>query len=129
MNCLWGDPSDKKLLPLIDAAASVGCEYFCIDAGWHKNIGQSANSGWSSGCGDWIPDNAKFGDKGLKGIFDYMYSRGLKPGVWFELDTVNSNAAAYNLDDDCLLKRYGSVIRARSSISRTKRSDATCTSG
>ena len=110
MNCLWGDPSDKKLLPLIDAAASVGCEYFCIDAGWHKNVGQSANGGWSSGCGDWIPDNAKFGDKGLKGIFDYMYSRGLKPGVWFELDTVNSNAAAYNLDDDCLLKRYGSVI-------------------
>ena len=26
MNCLWGVPSDKKLLPLIDAAAEAGCE-------------------------------------------------------------------------------------------------------
>lgn len=35
MNCLWGSPTTEKLLPLIDAAAEVGCEYFCIDAGWY----------------------------------------------------------------------------------------------
>ncbi|MCQ2431861.1 MAG: alpha-galactosidase [Clostridia bacterium] len=104
MNCLWGVPSDKKLLPLIDAAAEVGCEYFCIDAGWHKN----ANPGGTSG--DWIIDESRFGEIGLAGVFAHMKEKGLIPGVWFELDTVNESAASYHLDDDCLLKRYGSVI-------------------
>ena len=35
MNCLWGDPTEEKELPLIDAAAAAGCEYFVIDAGWY----------------------------------------------------------------------------------------------
>ena len=110
MNCLWGDPSDKKLLPLIDAAASVGCEYFCIDAGWYKNAFSGNGAGWGGTAGDWLVDDSKFGAGGLQSIFDHMKEKGLKPGVWFELDTVNESAAAYRLDDDCLLKRYGSVI-------------------
>ncbi|HWD77795.1 MAG TPA: alpha-galactosidase, partial [Kribbella sp.] len=35
MNTLQGDPTTEKLLPLIDAAADVGADYFCIDAGWY----------------------------------------------------------------------------------------------
>ena len=35
MNCLWADPTTEKELPLIDAAAKAGCEYFVIDAGWY----------------------------------------------------------------------------------------------
>ncbi len=105
MNCLWGEPNRERLIPLIDAAAKVGCEYFCIDAGWHKN---ALSAG--ARAGDWIVDNDKFGEGGLQGIFDYMKSKGLIPGVWFEWETVNSNAASYTLDEDCLLKRYDSVI-------------------
>ncbi len=104
MNCLWGQPSDKKLLPLIDAAAKVGCEVFCIDAGWHKNAAPGG------ALGDWIVNNEKFGERGLAGVFSCMKEKGLKPGVWFELESVTPNAAAYGLDGDCLLKRYGEVI-------------------
>ena len=103
MNCLWGAPSDKKLLHLIGAAADVGCEVFCIDAGWHKN----ASPGTYGAAGDWIVADERFGDDGLAGIFTHMRERGLTPGVWFEWDTVNASAAAHDLDDDCLLKRYG----------------------
>ena len=39
MNTLMGDPTTEKLLPLIDAAAEVGAEYFCIDAGWYDDGG------------------------------------------------------------------------------------------
>ena len=35
MNCLWGDPTEAKELPMIAAAAKAGCEYFVIDAGWY----------------------------------------------------------------------------------------------
>jgi alpha-galactosidase len=37
MDTLEGDPTEAKLLPLIAAAAAVGCEYFCIDAGWYDD--------------------------------------------------------------------------------------------
>ncbi len=109
MNCLWGDPSDKKLIPLIEAAAKAGCEYFCIDAGWHKN-GKVLTSGWSGKAGDWIVDDSKFGEGGLASIFEHMKKNGLVPGVWFEFDTVNISAVAHDLDDDCLLKRYGKAM-------------------
>ncbi len=103
MNCLWGVPSDGKLLPLIDAASKVGCEYFCIDAGWHKNAAPNS----FGAAGDWIVANERFGEGGLAKIFAHMKENGLTPGVWFEFDTVNPSAAAHGLDDDCLLCRYG----------------------
>lgn len=102
MNCLWGRPSAERLLPLIDAAADVGCEYFCIDAGWHKNAGEGGGRN-----GDWIIDEERFGDIGLGGVFEHMKKRGLKPGVWFEFDNVKPNAAAYSLSDDCVLSFRG----------------------
>ncbi|MFE7836553.1 glycoside hydrolase family 36 protein [Streptomyces sp. NPDC057474] len=46
MNTLMGDPTTEKLLPLIDAAAAVGAEYFCVDAGWYDD-GESGESGES----------------------------------------------------------------------------------
>lgn len=54
MNCLWGDPTTAKLLPLIDAAAEAGCEYFCIDAGWYA-VGE-----WWDGVGEWLPSSERF---------------------------------------------------------------------
>ena len=39
MNTLMGDPTTARLLPLIDAAARAGAEYFCIDAGWFDHGG------------------------------------------------------------------------------------------
>ena len=40
MNCLWALPTREKLIPLMDAAARVGAEYFVIDAGWLPDIRQ-----------------------------------------------------------------------------------------
>lgn len=47
MNCLWGDPTEAKELPLIAAAAKVGCEYFVIDAGWYADLHED----WSQTLG------------------------------------------------------------------------------
>lgn len=51
MNTLNGDPTTERLLPLIAAAARVGAEYFCIDAGWYADIGE----GWWDSVGLWQP--------------------------------------------------------------------------
>ncbi|MBA1394301.1 alpha-galactosidase, partial [Lactobacillus sp. XV13L] len=37
MNCLFGDPTTEKELPLIDAAKDVGAEYFVVDCGWYAD--------------------------------------------------------------------------------------------
>lgn len=84
MNCLWAMPSDQKLIPLIDAAAEAGCEVFCIDDGWQKD-----------GTGTWIPDQSHFGAKGLQGIIDYIRKKGMRPGVWLEIESIShANRAA-----------------------------------
>jgi alpha-galactosidase len=49
MNCLWGDPTEAKELPMIEAAASAGCEYYVIDAGWYAEL----NEDWSQTTGAW----------------------------------------------------------------------------
>ena len=50
MNCLWGDPTEAKELPMIAAAAKAGCEYFVIDAGWYADLHE-----------DWSPDYRRMG--------------------------------------------------------------------
>ena len=56
MNCLMGDPTTEKLLPLIDAAAEAGAEYFVIDAGWYDD----ENGGWWDSVGAWEPAASRF---------------------------------------------------------------------
>ena len=51
MNTLMGDPTTERLLPLIDAAAEAGAEYFCIDAGWYAELDES----WWDTVGAWRP--------------------------------------------------------------------------
>lgn len=81
MNCLSGDPTTEKLIPLIDAAARSGCRYFCIDAGWY------ADGPWWDGVGEWLPSRARF-PGGIMEPLDRIRSRGMIPGLWLELEVM-----------------------------------------
>lgn len=37
MNCLMGDPTDEKIMALVDPVAESGAEYFVIDCGWYSD--------------------------------------------------------------------------------------------
>jgi len=101
MNCLWGKPDEKKLIPLIDKAAEIGCEVFCIDDGW---FGYGLETG---NLGDWIPNDEKFGEYGFKGIIEYIKKKGMIPGVWLEIDSVSPGTKFAEEYADCLLKING----------------------
>jgi alpha-galactosidase len=88
MNCLMGDPSEAAVMPLIDAAAAAGAEVYCIDAGWFAAPGQR----WSSTLGHWDPDPERF-PRGLSPLFDHIRSKGLTPGIWFEIESMTENLA------------------------------------
>ncbi|WP_168207290.1 glycoside hydrolase family 36 protein [Microlunatus elymi] len=108
MDTLEGDPTEAKLLPLIDAAAEVGCEYFCIDAGWYDDT-----SGWWESVGDWEPSTVRF-PRGLRFVLDHIRSRGMIPGLWMEPEVVGiTSRAATTLPDSAFLQRNGIRIRER----------------
>ena len=83
MNTLMGDPTADRLLPLIDAAAEAGAQYFCIDAGWYDDGGH-----WWDSVGEWRPSTTRFGDGGLAGVLEHIRGRGLTPGLWIEPEVV-----------------------------------------
>src|SRR3954449_11928973 len=82
MNTLMGDPTTEKLLPLVDAAAGVGAEIFCIDAGWYDE-----GAIWEEGLGTWQPSTRRF-PGGLLTVIDHIRARGMAPGLWLEPEVV-----------------------------------------
>ncbi|RIX52492.1 alpha-galactosidase [Paenibacillus nanensis] len=108
MNCLWGSPTTEKLLPLIDAAAEAGCEYFCIDAGWY------APGYWWDGVGEWLPSEERF-PEGIKYVLDYIRGKGLIPGLWLELEVMGINSPKLaETDDSWFFMRHGKRVKDRS---------------
>jgi alpha-galactosidase len=108
MDTLEGDPTEAKLLPLIDAAALVGAEYFCIDAGWYDDT-----AGWWASVGDWVPSTVRF-PRGIGFVLDRIRDRGMVPGLWLEPEVVGvHSAAASALPDSAFLQRSGVRIRER----------------
>ncbi|MPY51075.1 alpha-galactosidase [Streptomyces acidicola] len=104
MNTLMGDPTTDKLLPLIDAAASVGAEYFCIDAGWYDDDAQ----GWWDSVGEWLPATSRFPDGGLAAVLAHIRSRAMVPGLWLEPEVVGVRSPiARSLPDEAFVHQDG----------------------
>lgn len=102
MNCLWAMPDEKKLIPLIDKAAEVGCEIFCIDDGWQKPL-----NSFNRALGDWNWNDERFESYGFKGIIAYIKEKGMVPGVWLEMNSIAQGDSAFEKFKDSLLKRNG----------------------
>ena len=103
MNTLMGDQTTEKLLPLIDAAASVGAEYFCIDAGWYDDGGA-----WWGSVGEWQPSTLRFPDGGLVRVLDHIRLRGMQLGLWLEPEVIGVRSPmAQSLPDEAFLQRFG----------------------
>ncbi len=86
MNCLFADPTTEKELPLIDAAAEAGAEYFVIDAGWYAEM-KGGDAEWWSSIGVWKESSWRF-PNGLIEVMDYIRSKGMKPGLWIEIEGI-----------------------------------------
>ena len=100
MNCIWTKTLSKTLKPIVDAAAKAGCEVFCMDAGWYRDMTDEEK------LGDWQPENARF-DGGFDEMIKYISSKGMQPGVWLEIDSITENSDFFANNKDCLLKKCG----------------------
>lgn len=90
-----GDLSEEKMMKAIDAAADCGFQKFIIDAGWYTLDSENNDDlAWGDKCGDWLIDKDKF-PNGLKPVFDYAKSKGMKPGFWISLTSAHPTSAVY----------------------------------
>ncbi|NUP44780.1 MAG: alpha-galactosidase [Streptomyces sp.] len=104
MNTLMGDPTTQKLLPLIDAAAQAGAEYFCVDSGWYDDD----LHGWWDSVGEWLPSATRFPGGGIQAVLDHIRSRGMVPGLWLEPEVVGVRSpVARSLPDDAFFQCDG----------------------
>jgi alpha-galactosidase len=69
-----------------DAARALGLEYFLLDAGWYT--GTTAPYHFSEGVGNWESVDGTKLPSGLGALADYVRSKDLKFGLWFEPERV-----------------------------------------
>lgn len=101
MNCLFGDSTTEKLIPLIDAAAEAGCEYFCIDCGWYTD------TNWWGGVGDWVPSEKRY-PGGIQIPLNYIRKKGMIPGLWLEIEVLGFGCAkAHHVPKEWYFIRHG----------------------
>ena len=101
MNCLFGDPTEAKEKTIIDHAAALGCEYFCLDCGWYDS------GAWWDRVGEWKESPERF-PHGLKAVYDYARGKGLRMGMWLEIEAMGTECAlAKTLPDDWFVTTHG----------------------
>lgn len=104
MNCLLGDLTEENERKCIDEAARLGCEYYCMDAGWYD-----AGFWWDS-IGEWKESPERF-PNGLKALYEYARSKGLKMGMWLEIENMGiACKLAQTLPDDWFFCRHGKRV-------------------
>ena len=74
--------NEKLVMELAAAAAAAGMKEFIIDDGWADNYG------------DWVIDKKKF-PNGLKPVFEYIKSLGMKPGIWVSVGSASPNSQVF----------------------------------
>jgi len=113
MDCIWGNQRPEAIIPLIEKAAQVGCEVFCIDGGWCENIYAEGKSGE---YGDWQPKKEYYKVITLQQLAEKIQEKGMIPGIWMELETCTRTAHGYTLDENAVLRRYDTEIVGRGTL-------------
>lgn len=86
--------STEKLKSIVDAVEGTGIDTFVLDDGWFGKRDDDR-----SGLGDWVVNETKL-EGGLKVIIDYVHSKGMKFGLWFEPEMVSEDSDLFRAHPD-----------------------------
>ncbi|MEV6155488.1 glycoside hydrolase family 36 protein [Nonomuraea sp. NPDC052129] len=104
LNGLMSDPTTERVLPLVEAAADMGAEYYVMDAGWYDD----ELGGWWDSVGAWEPSVNRFPGGGLGAVLDRIRDLGMKPGLWLEPEVVGVRSpVARSLPAEAFFQRRG----------------------
>lgn len=97
----WGDPSEENMIKIADKLEGHGIQYLVMDSGWYLDKGAF----WWEYSGNWDVNKERF-PNGLKPVTDYIRSKGMIPGIWYEFETAGMKSRVYN-DEEMLIKKDG----------------------
>jgi alpha-galactosidase len=87
--------NDSLVREVAKAASECGIQEFIIDDGWQYNHEKKSSArGWGGNYGDWLVDRNKF-PGGLSSTFDYIRSRGMKPGLWISIGSATADSKVF----------------------------------
>ena len=95
----WGNPSFENVKRICDKLEGKGIKFLVIDSGWY------GNDKWWECVGDWDVNENRF-PGGMKPIADYIRSKGMIPGLWYEMEAVAYGSKHYN-EAEHLVKKDG----------------------
>ncbi len=95
----------------IDTGAAVGTEAFIVDAGWYCPL-NTEQTEWGKRAGDWYPDPERY-PNGIAEIRDYAHSKGMKFGLWVEIEAAGALAEKFRAEhsDWIVTDEYDTVGR------------------
>lgn len=86
-----------------DVAARLGAEVFVMDAGWFSG------KNWGRELGDWTPNPVEF-PHGIQELSRYVHSKGLKFGMWVEIENLGVESAMFRTHPDWCLTYNGAPL-------------------
>lgn len=103
LNGLMADPTTERVLPLVEAAADIGADIYCMDAGWYDD----EQGGWWDSVGEWKASTQRFPNGGLKSVMQSIHDAGMRPGLWIEPEVVGRRSPlAETLPADAFFRRH-----------------------
>jgi alpha-galactosidase len=100
---IYFEHGDEQVKKLVDVAAEIGVERVVLDDGWFGSRRSDR-----LGLGDWQVSPAVW-PNGLVGISQYVASKGMEFGLWFEGEMVNLDSDLYRAHPDWILSEGGRV--------------------
>ena len=92
----------------VDVAAEMGFEVCTLDAGWFGPDDPSAH--WYDYRGDWHMVNRTRFPHGIRALADYVHSRGMRFGIWCEIEAVGQRASLAQAHPEYLATRGGQPL-------------------
>ena len=98
---IYFEHNEEKVRKLVDVASTIGVERVVLDDGW---FGSRRND--RLGLGDWQVSKEVW-PNGLRAISDYVASKGMEFGLWFEGEMLNPDSNLYREHPDWILSEKG----------------------
>jgi len=95
----WGNPTEENMLRICDRLEGEGIKYLVMDAGWFIE----GDGYWWEVTGSWDYGPSRF-PNGLKPMADYIRSKGMIPGIWYEFENVSTKCPLYNKPEYLVMK-------------------------
>jgi len=89
------DIDEKTFLANVDASSALEIELIMLDAGWFGS--DQPGTSWFDQRGDWDLVNRQRFPSGIRFLSDYVHAKGLRFGLWCEIEGLGKNARL-NLD-------------------------------